>query len=254
MFESIQIGNLWYPTRDAGLRLATYCKHLFASTDDQQFPHFFPGSGTALQINGRFFLFCCQHQISHVEPEKIGFRLAHENKIAIPSALWAHNPEPVSDDTDLLDVRAFEYKPENYDGIPIEANFFDVQDDLCWPRHASGPLWVCGYPTQLQTYHDDGQGMVAVPTYIDGQYLGATSSPHLHKLRIVRPDGFDPDGMSGGPVFYMGRRGQRDFMGLAGMIMRGSKSSDVLHFMTSDALRALVNAPTIDHARDEPAT
>jgi hypothetical protein len=47
---------------------------------------------------------------------------------------------------------------------------------------------------------------------------------------------FDADGMSEGPVFYIGGAPGSYFVGFAGMIMRGGKASNYLHFMAADFL------------------
>jgi hypothetical protein len=48
---------------------------------------------------------------------------------------------------------------------------------------------------------------------------------------------FNPGGMSGGPVFYLGGTLGDYFMGFAGIVIRGSKSSEILHFLAADFVR-----------------
>jgi hypothetical protein len=43
----------------------------------------------------------------------------------------------------------------------------------------------------------------------------------------------DADGMSGGPVFYIGGAPGNYFAGFAGMLMRGGSDANYLHFMSA---------------------
>ena len=79
--------------------------------------------------------------------------------------------------------------------------------------------------------------ITARATQVTGTYDGKSNSPHVHRLEMNRKENFDADGMSGGPVFYIGARGiARYFIGLAGMVIRGSQTSDILHFIEADYL------------------
>ena len=69
---------------------------------------------------------------------------------------------------------------------------------------------------------------------VRGEYAGVTIAPYLHRIRMDRNQTFDADGMSGGPVFYLGCSRRRFSIGFAGMIMRGSATSDFLHFVPAE--------------------
>jgi hypothetical protein len=71
---------------------------------------------------------------------------------------------------------------------------------------------------------------------INGEYTGVTTAPYLHRIKMDRKQTFDMEGMSGGPVFYLGRRDRNFFVGFAGMIMRGSATSDYVHFIPAEFL------------------
>jgi hypothetical protein len=47
---------------------------------------------------------------------------------------------------------------------------------------------------------------------------------------------FQTDGMSGGSVFYIGRAAGSFFIGFAGMIIRGSETSEIIHFVDANFL------------------
>jgi hypothetical protein len=70
---------------------------------------------------------------------------------------------------------------------------------------------------------------------VSGEYAGQSNSPHLHRIKMGRKEIFDVDGMSGGPIFYLGTTGVGEyFAGFAGMIMRGGAKSDFIHFIDAE--------------------
>jgi len=73
--------------------------------------------------------------------------------------------------------------------------------------------------------------MVAHRLAVGGRYDGKSSSAELHRLKLDGP--ISADGMSGGPVFHLGREGDQFFAGWAGMVVRGGNQSEYLHFVAA---------------------
>ena len=91
---------------------------------------------------------------------------------------------------------------------------------------------VFGYPSIRQQF--EGARIGARCIEVQAVYDGGTSSPHLHRVKMDRP--LDADGMSGGPVFYLGGGPGNFFAGFAGIVMRGGGESNYLHFMAAEFL------------------
>jgi hypothetical protein len=100
----------------------------------------------------------------------------------------------------------------------------------------NAPFMVYGYPSCLQDVDYSSPKIAARAVEIKATYDGGTSSPHLHRIKMTRNSQFDPDGMSGGPVFYIGSKKGTFFVGWAGIVMRGSASSEYLHFLAANFL------------------
>jgi hypothetical protein len=48
---------------------------------------------------------------------------------------------------------------------------------------------------------------------------------------MMRTGDYSSDGLSGGPVFHLGQDAQGFYCGFASVILRGSESSDMIHFL-----------------------
>jgi hypothetical protein len=213
--------------------LQKFCKPIFALTDDSQFPYCLMGSGVAVKMADRHFLFCCRHQIRDYTPDKIAIPLSFETKIISASTMRALAITDANRDDDVIDIAAFEYNVQDYGVANLTSEFFPIDDARIWPtRSAQMPFMVFGYPSTRQLFDETRIGARSIE--VQAVYDGGTSSPHLH--RITMEKALDADGMSGGPVFYIGGAPGSYFVGFAGTVMRGGKNSKYLHFMAADFL------------------
>jgi hypothetical protein len=133
-------------------------------------------------------------------------------------------------DDDVIDIAAFEYNVQDYGVANLTSEFLPIDDARIWPTgSAQMPFMVFGYPSTRQLFDKTRIGARSIE--VQAVYDGGTSSPHLH--RITMEKALDTDGMSGGPVFYIGGAPGSYFVGFAGMVMRGGKNSKYLHFMAA---------------------
>jgi hypothetical protein len=140
-------------------------------------------------------------------------------------------------DTDYIDARGFQFRVENYDMEGLSSDFLNVDKTMIWPNGDIGKFLIFGYPTKLQDVDYEKPRVAARITVVNGIYDGISNSPYVHRLRMERTRQFDPDGLSGGPVFYLGGKPENYFIGFAGMVIRGSAGSELLHFLEADFLR-----------------
>jgi hypothetical protein len=215
--------------------LHKFCKHIFVVTGDEQFPYSFRGSGTAVKIAGRHFLFCCRHQIGDCSPEQIAIRVSFETQIFSASTMRWPSPPDGDQDGDSSDFVVFEYFPENYPVPNLTSEFFPLDEERIWPTGSTKlPFMIFGYPFARQIVEESR--IQANSLEVPGIYDGGTSSPHLHRLKMQRDKPFDADGLSGGPIFYVGGSPGSYFAGLVGMTVRGSATSEYLHFIAAHHL------------------
>ena len=104
----VQIGTLWHSAWELENILRKFCKQIFALTDHVEFPYSLVGSGTAVKMAGRHFLFCCRHQIRDYTPDKIAIPLSFDKKIMSASSMRELVITDANCDEDAIDVAAFD--------------------------------------------------------------------------------------------------------------------------------------------------
>lgn len=233
---SVEVGDVFVPAPQVDKTLYKFCKKLFIHTGVAQFPYQFFGSATALKLGERHFLFCCGHQIDRFNAEAVSFlHIGTNQTISGSRKIWPNLTEE-NKDTDWIDVRGFEYPIDRYSIPNLSSDFFPIRREKnVWPANFHKVFLIFGYPTERQRVDYEIPHIHGSATYVTGEYAGGTNSPFLHRIKMQRKEVFDADGMSGGPVFYLGSTGVGEyFAGFAGMIMRGGAQSDFIHFIEAD--------------------
>jgi hypothetical protein len=234
---SAYVGGLFVPAGSLESALKKYCKKLFIHTGVSEFPYEFFGSASALKIGSKHLVFCCGHQIDQYNPENVSIlHVATNNTISGGRKIW---PTVTDDnkDTDWIDVRALEYPIQQFEIPNLSSDFFSIEKHKnVWPINSElgtkTVFLLYGYPTEHQVVDYEIPRIHNVATCTTALYDGPSNSPYVHRIRMTRKDVFDSDGMSGGPVFYLGSTGVGEyFVGFAGMIVRGSQTSDFIHFV-----------------------
>jgi hypothetical protein len=227
----VQIGTLWHSAWDVEQVLKKYCKQIFALTGHEQFPYCLLGSGAAIRFANRQFVFCCVHQVRGYTPDKIAVPLSFDTKIMSGTTTRMLKVTQENRDGDTIDVAVFEFDLQQYGVANLTSEFFHAEDARIWPTNtAQMPFMAFGYPSNRQLFDEGRIGARCIS--VQAVFDGGTSSPHLHRVRMERP--LAADGMSGGPVFYIGGAPGDYFAGFAGMTMRGGNNH--LHFMSADVL------------------
>jgi hypothetical protein len=66
-------------------------------------------------------------------------------------------------------------------------------------------------------------------------YVEASQASGLHAIRMRSGD-YTSDGLSGGTVYHVGEDAHGFYCGFAGLVIRGSETSDILHFIDPRAI------------------
>ena len=237
----VQIGALWHSAWDVEDVLQKHCKQIFALTDYERFPYCLLGSGAAVRFENRHFVFCCVHQVRDYTPDKIAIPLSFGSKIMSGATARMLKVTDENRDGDTIDVAVFEFDLQRYGVANLASEFFPADDARIWPTDtAKMPFMAFGYPSSRQLFDEDriGGRCISVQAVFDG----GTSSPHLHRVRLDKP--LAADGMSGGPVFYIGGAPGDYFAGFAGITMRGG--NEHLYFMSAGFLLDLAFESTAE--------
>lgn len=236
LVSSFRINTLYFEETHLGAALRDHCKQLLVHTADDAFPYRLLGSGTCVSVKDRSFMLCCGHQIDEVSPDDVTIAGAGLTVTASASQLFAPTITQDNADSDWIDARAFEYVTANYPIANFERSFFTISEDEIWPSRSTDRFVVLGYPSERQDYDFENGRIRAHVVIAWANYVGPTGSPHLHRIRLDRTEAFAADGMSGGAVFHVGGAAPDHFIGFAGMIQRGSATSDDLYLLDARML------------------
>lgn len=155
----------------------------------------------------------------------------------------------LSDDEDYKDLFVLRINLEEFDGFgdtPLIAQDVD-QGILSGEALTAGDeLWIVGYASECNLVDYETRTIKSTRSVIRGVYLGQSSAAHCHKLRVETSIHLASyDGLSGSPVFTYQRRTENgrivDYPLLVGMLLRGTASSGVAHFVDSDVIAQFIN-------------
>lgn len=146
-------------------------------------------------------------------------------------------PSPQNKGEEFGDICAMHFRPEDYQHPNVDRAFFDLNEADNWRDDRDSTFLIYGYPTNLRNLK------LAEPSYAlsnihvtqivtTGKYLRPSNAIGVHVIEMQRRTGnYSSDGLSGGPVFQLGEDAQGFYCGFAGIILRGSNTSNLLHFL-----------------------
>ena len=240
---SVRIGKLWVPAGQLGPALARFTRLLFCLTGNDEHPYVLRGSATSLRWQGHHLAFYCKHQIQGFDRGKVVVPLDQEGKILVSGSTFVEMiPSPQNLGEEFGDLCAMHFRPEDYRQTNVARAFFDISEADNWHGDRESAFLVYGYPTSLRNLE------YAEPTYAlsqvkvtqivtTGKYVKPSNAIGVHAIEMQRRTGnYSSDGLIGGPVFQLGEDAQGFYCGFAGVILRGSDTSNFLHFLEARVL------------------
>jgi hypothetical protein len=239
--SSVRIGNLWVPGRQVETAVARYTKQIFCLTHHADCPYAFLGSATAVRFRNRSFLVWCRHQTKDYYPSDVAIPIEAGKVLISGSRFLFIEPDLLNQDEDFVDLCAMEFPIEKYDSANLVSWFFRLTGAECWSGNEDAQFFLFGYPTALRTVDYEIPHVDVKQVVTSGRYHHASASRYLHCLEMTRTANFAADGLSGGPVYQLARTRDGYFVGLAGIIMRGSDTSDYIYFIDARFLTTLLD-------------
>lgn len=134
----------------------------------------------------------------------------------------------------------------------------DIERGILGAEHlkVSDEIWIVGYPSESNHIDYENRIIQNNRVVIRAIYDGESYSNHCHKIRIESSIKLENlDGLSGSPVFHMQRRiidnQAVDFPMLVGMLLRGSETSGIAHFVSSSVIVQIINLAEDSSAKHE---
>lgn len=228
--RSVRVGKLWIPGRQVEKVLARYTKQIFCLTHHEDYPYSFLGSSSGVRYGGQCFMAWCRHQTIHYSPDDVTIPIDNGKILISGSQYLAVSPSAANEGEDYGDLCAMRYVPQNYGTGNLESEFFEIREEELWPGGTDHALFLFGFPTVLRRVDYEPPHVHVTQVFMSGQYVGPSkNAAHLHRVKLLRTKDIPLDGFSGGPVYYLGKKKDGFFMGLAGIIVRGG--GDYAHFI-----------------------
>ncbi len=239
---AVRVGNIWVRAADLPEALSRFTRLVFCLTGSEDHPYSLRGSAASLKWRNQRLAFLCNHQIAGFQPGHVVFPLDRDGKaLASGSTFMQMNPADGYNAEEFADICAMLFRPEDYQYPNIDRAFFEVHEADMWHGDRESTFIIYGYPTSLRelefaepTY--ELSHIKVLQTVIAARYLRPSQALGVHALEMQRSGSYSSDGLSGGPVFQLGQDAQGFFCGFAGLVIRGSDTSEVLHFMDGKLL------------------
>lgn len=209
--------------------------------------------GTPISLGGTYFfvryrdhLFAitAKHVVGDALPEQL--LLATNDKSWIPARIL-HQFTSTEETSGALDLVVYELDVRHLTGKHRRASwaFNLLPSEPSWmPIRHESQFFLFGYPRihstvdyGVQTTHVESQQW-----FVTGSYSGESELPHCHALRLAEPGNIlDLDGFSGAPVFsHYHLIGMSSRPLFAGVALRGSIASRLVHFLDAEAVRTVL--------------
>jgi hypothetical protein len=193
----------------------------------------------------RLFAVTAKHVIGNAVPEQLLLDTSDHTWIPARVLEQFNSSDECTGELDLvvydLDTRHFTAKHRSksraYNMPPRESNWISK-------RYECG-FFLFGYPLHRATVDYGALTTQArrEQWFVSALYHAPSELPNCHALKMVGPLGLSNlDGLSGSPVFAyqtaIGKKAQPSFAGIA---LRGTAASGLVHFLEERAVRAVLN-------------
>jgi hypothetical protein len=100
-----------------------------------------------------------------------------------------------------------------------------------WRGDPDSTFMLFGYPTSLRKVDYDTPGISVKQIVTSAKYRSASRAASVHSIEMLRTGDYSSDGLSGSPIFHLGEDARGFYCGFAGVILGGSESSNIIHFL-----------------------
>lgn len=217
---------------------------------DAAFPYWGKGSSVLLADSRNYFWITASHVIRNMGGSAQSLRIfpSDQARISLPFNEQYTIKSQASDDADYGDLFALRiHLPEfeEFGDTPLVAQ--DIERGLMPAEELSlhAELWIIGYPAESNFIDYDANQFKNTRSVIRAIYQGSSISDHCHMAKVESSIQLSTyDGLSGSPIFYM--RSQiaqgRELMFplFVGLLIRGTASSSLVHFVSASVIRELI--------------
>lgn len=238
--SSVSINGLIIRAQDLESTLLKHCTNLAFWNDSDEFPISIPGSATLLKYRNHFFHICTRHQTKGFDLQNVSIMLGYGQNITCVTSSGARWYDQVYEE-ERHEILLSEYTEPCLKIQELRSKFFDFRGQLQTVQANSILVMVAfGYPSELQKISfADNMKMQVAKQMILCDFEAEHSDPSTHVIKPRTPLNFNPDGLSGGPVFCI-LAGKFGFeLHFVGIIVRGTRER--LQIIKAGAVQNLMN-------------
>ncbi|MHB0952520.1 MAG: hypothetical protein ACYC10_11380 [Allorhizobium sp.] len=241
VWTSIRVHDVLIPAKSLQSRLHVFGQNLVRFTHDDAYQVQLIGSATGLNYRGNKFLICTAHQVRDVPGEDVGI-LYLEGQSYINSAGYTRfhaSDQPA--ESDRQDLCVFDFTAQTAANINLAQRFFRLgSDDILNDEDNVLGYLAYGCPFGDQTYdvfeNNRLDTVIRSMTCEPGKQPADTA---IGACKLMSSMDFDPNGLSGGPVFATVFRGTEIILKFAGVINRAG--GGLIHFIKAGAVINLID-------------
>ena len=231
--QSLYVGNVLVGARQAESLLGKFAVQIFVWADDPNCEVFLRGSGCALKFNDRYYVVCTKHQLLDVSLEKVGLFVGNRRLLVTSSGAKFYTNSHSGSETDQRDVIAFDFTDPCAEFPELRPLFFDFRNP---PPDCSNTEIIAfvsaGFPFAEQNFDVyENKHIGSLKRIVVSQPYEQPSDESLLKAKTVVSMSFNPDGLSGGPLFSIVNKFGDPRAHYAGMMVRANQ--DYIYFLKS---------------------
>lgn len=158
--------------------------------------------GTAFKIcvHDRFFLVCTEHQFLDADPTSVVIISERNQKVVTSQQTYFAFPDEGGQTK--MDLRVFEFTEPVKCGELSNIGWWDGRDTIDEDHEDFELMVAAGYPSFNNGIDYHALDLKLAPRGIFGRRIGPTFG-RLHGISVETPLFYDPDGLSGSPVFAL---------------------------------------------------
>jgi hypothetical protein len=241
IYASTKVHGVFIPASKLQGALHRFVRNLVLYTHDPHYKVQLIGSATGLAYRENNFLVCTMHQLKGANPKDVGIILSgKDNFISSAGFTCFRNPDPMNC-PDYQDLCALDFTDQVKKNPELGRHFFEfgsnvalVDDDEVFAYLAYG----CAFSDQKYNIVDENH-LGLVTRSITCEPGDIPSDPALGQCKLISKMGFDPNGLSGGPVFATVVSGAELVLKFAGIANRSG--GGIIHFIKAKAVQNLLN-------------
>jgi hypothetical protein len=244
VLTSIRVHDLFVPANALQTRLNKFAQNLVRYTYIEDYEVQLIGSATGLNYRGAKFLVCTAHQLKEVLGQDVGIIVPVKNEYISSAGYSRYRGPEMPLGSDAEDLCAFDFTPQTVANEHLVDRFFRLNSHTVLNDHDEVVAYLAyGFPFSDQKYSIvDENHLGSVVRSMTCEPQSQPSDLALGLCKLISPMDFDPNGLSGGPVFATVQQNTDVVLKFAGIINRSGNG--LIHFIKAKAVQNLLDMST----------